>query len=864
MTFIYNLFFSFTEKIDMFKILLSLFSLLLLVETQAQNNTSNKNTSSLNLEWKSRGPSNLAGITNALLWDKDDENVIYAGGIAGGLFKTTNKGNTWNKVTSFAENNPTISSFAQSINGTIFIGTGNIAGTTPDGSLWNYSFGGDGIYKSNDQGATWTSIIATDEFSFPTFYGEWSNVRCMAAHPTLTNILMVGNNSGVRISINAEDAQPVFFNATGVGSNVSDVKFTSNGQEAWAAAGGRLYHSTDFANNFVSFIQNSPTTGANADIAISGVDGNGDYTIYVSYTNSGGCLMGIYKSEDKGANWTQIAFSGSIDPFEFGYGSCQGWYSHALAVNPDDKDVLYIGGVRFATITSQGDLILIDDVINEAASDFLAADKHDIVFNPFNSNEMMIATDLGVYFSSNALSGHPYNISYTSKNFKLNNSNTLNAGFGKNGDILISGIQNTHYLDYSNINTPYNASKIWNSSNASAEISNYEESVFLFSGYYGSLKKSINFGNTNFPFLDTIIDPANCDQITCVQLSPGYNCDAIYGSGVNFISENFFYESASKAKYFAPSKCGKKFFVCTNPLSLTEAPIYNSFAIPLQSGIQAMDISSDGDRLVFGTGSRFGIIEGFDAFIPSIPNDINTNTAQVDTFYINLNTIGINMISGISIDKNNKDHIIVVEDGYGSSSKVAKSLDGGITWNLIHNNLPEIPVFDCIIDENNSNNYILATLEGIYTSNDAGATWNADNSGMGKLPIYRIKQEWVLEEDCFVLLAATIGNGVYTSTTLTSCNKNVEEEIWGAFTPISEINKPDLKLKVYPNPAQNKFQIEIETSQKETNDVKIFDVFGKQIFQSTIKNALEVETTNWSSGMYFIAIGNSFTKIIVK
>jgi hypothetical protein len=84
------------------------------------------------------------------------------------------------------------------------------------------------------------------------------------------------------------------------------------------------------------------------------------------------------------------------------------------------------------------------------------------------------------------------------------------------------------------------------------------------------------------------------------------------------------------------------------------------------------------------------------------------------------------------------------------------------------------------------------------------------------------------------------------------------------YTSINDLDNNVLSIKVYPNPAQDKFQIDIETATNETNDIKVFDVFGKQVFTSSIENSLEVQTTNWSSGIYFIAIENSFTKVMVK
>ena len=50
--------------------------------------------------YASRGPSNFGGRTRALVVDKSDptSNTIIAGGVSGGVFRTTNGGNSWVKV----------------------------------------------------------------------------------------------------------------------------------------------------------------------------------------------------------------------------------------------------------------------------------------------------------------------------------------------------------------------------------------------------------------------------------------------------------------------------------------------------------------------------------------------------------------------------------------------------------------------------------------------------------------------------------------------------------------------------------------------------------------------------------------------
>ena len=56
-----------------------------------------KSGGSLNLDWSSLGPDNLAGRTRALLFDNQDASglTVFAGGVSGGIYKSTNLGQTW-------------------------------------------------------------------------------------------------------------------------------------------------------------------------------------------------------------------------------------------------------------------------------------------------------------------------------------------------------------------------------------------------------------------------------------------------------------------------------------------------------------------------------------------------------------------------------------------------------------------------------------------------------------------------------------------------------------------------------------------------------------------------------------------------
>src|SRR5688572_4815830 len=113
------------------------------------------------IEWKERGPGNVPGRTRALFNIPGDpnNNTWLAGAATGGIWRTSDGGNTWSERSADFPAMP-ISSFAADKNATvIYAGTGEYVSSV-------FSSIGNGIFKSVDKGENWTQLPATNNPDF--------------------------------------------------------------------------------------------------------------------------------------------------------------------------------------------------------------------------------------------------------------------------------------------------------------------------------------------------------------------------------------------------------------------------------------------------------------------------------------------------------------------------------------------------------------------------------------------------------------------------------------------------------------------------------------------------------------------------
>ncbi|MBN2572499.1 MAG: T9SS type A sorting domain-containing protein [Ignavibacteriales bacterium] len=238
------------------------------------------------------GPNDLGGRTRALAIDITDTNTIIAGAVSGGIWKSTDGGNTWT-IKSHTDQNLSVTSIVQDLR--------------PDSSkIWYYSTGelgeynfpsasdrglrayflGSGIFKSTDDGETWDLLPATKKD--PT---QWNS-----PYDYVSKIIVSPKNGNI------------FFSSSAFG----------------------IYRSTNGGSTFTRVLGR---TGDNIYCDIN-INKNGTLIAYLSEygNNTFPADTGIFISKNEGNTWTNITPSEFPEKFQRGI----------IAVAPSDTNIIYV------------------------------------------------------------------------------------------------------------------------------------------------------------------------------------------------------------------------------------------------------------------------------------------------------------------------------------------------------------------------------------------------------------------------------------------------------------------------------------------------------------------------------------------
>ncbi len=169
---------------------------------QSIKNMRLKSTKASTYTWAEAGPNDVGGRTRALAIDIRNSDIILAGGVSGGIWKSTDKGASWS-LKNTPEETLSVTSICQDTRtgheDTWYYSSGEFDGGSAGAS--GASFYGYGLFKSTDNGETWTMIYGqdTNPYIYDTLFDFVSKIK---VNPHNGEVYVAANGYGLLRLIN--------------------------------------------------------------------------------------------------------------------------------------------------------------------------------------------------------------------------------------------------------------------------------------------------------------------------------------------------------------------------------------------------------------------------------------------------------------------------------------------------------------------------------------------------------------------------------------------------------------------------------------------------------------------------------------
>ncbi len=667
--------------------------------------------------WTQRGPDNIGGRITDVAVDPSNDDIVFVGAAEGGVFRTLDGGQSW---TPLFDEMPALSIGALAIqpsnSNVIYAGTGEV---NPGGG--SIAYGGVGLFRSDDQGESWTLIGLENSGS----------IGRIVVHPTDPLTILVAAN-GMQWQANPERG---VYRTTDGGDNWSrvlyvdeqtgcvdlvlrpdnpDVVFASMWQHIrqpeyydYGGPGCAVHVSTDGGDNWSVVAGGLPApSDVGGRIGLSLCAGQPD-VMHAIYADRVGYFTGLYRSEDGGTTWGRTTDAALADVF-----ASYGWWFGNVRTHPKNPAIIYVLGLEFWMSTDAGQSYF-------DASDGMHVDHHGLDFGPGTNPVIYNGNDGGVYRSTDGgtvwtkLPDQPLTQVYRMA-LCQQNPGAIYIGAQDNGTCRtftpavddwesIFGGDGMQTLIH-----PRNANKIWAQYQyGSIVVSTNGGSAWLLAtlGITGSDRK-----NWNAPLIQ---DPHDPEQ--------------------RYTGTHRVYRSTTDRNWTPISE------------DLTGGP-HQGNPGQVDGSLTTLAVSPL-DGSVLWAGSNDGYVH------------VSTNGGGSWTDVSA--SLPVRWITAVRADPLVRETAYVTISGFRWTEAlphVFRTTDLGVSWTPIAGNLPEAPVNDLVADPLNTGHLFVATDVGVYESQDGGLSWTMLGTGLPNA----LTTSLALDSSRQELLVGTFGRSVFS------------------------------------------------------------------------------------------------------
>ncbi len=825
-----------------------------------QNQSAARSTKVVQMDVESVGPYNVGGRTRAFAIDILDTNTYMAGAVSGGMWKSTDRGATWKRTTA-PEDHAAVSCVSQDVRpgreNVWYYGSGEVNGNSASKS-YSAFYRGSGIYKSEDNGETWTLLPSTAALIQKA--SDWDAVFRVKVDPTRfdSNIVYAAMSEGIMRSNDGGDTWKESLSANA--ASYTDFEISDNGvlYAVISSDGGGnrgMWRSTDgvnwtditpegFPNNhrrtlvkmyeadqdIVYFFSNTPGSGTT----------DNSLWRYEYFSGDGTGTGGLWENRSSGL---------PIERLNVFNGYCQ-----VLAIKPDNEDVIFVGGTNLFRSTNG----FIDTNANMRIGGYDVdwyeefsyrtgehyPDQQNIVFNRENPDMMISTTDGGIHRTYKcAESGFRWQSlsnGFISSQFYGIAIDEATAG----SEQIMGGLQDRGTF-WTNTASP---SHLWTSirgaDGAYCWITDGGQYQYSSTQYANVRRTQVN---------------ANGEYGDWVRLIPesmdgGYLF--VHPFTLDPVDNNIMYLPRNSTLWR------------NHDLNAAENEVYEwSNLVNITGTITAISASRAEQGVVY-LGNSQGLIyrvENAHEVGGNITSElISSNGIQFGRY-----------TSCIAIDPKDADRAIVVYSNYNVRS-LWLTEDGGDSWEPIEGNLigtkdenvpPELahisdgPSMRWVEIAHTEDGYVyfLGTSVGLFSTRELkgdSTIWVQEGvNTIGNVVVdmlkYRESDQW--------LVVGTHGNGIYAGTVVLEDTSSVIDTATGVADRVNLYSR----ISVFPNPTAD--EITVSMDYNGLNTISLLDAMGRTIYvRKAVKSETKLDLREFAQGTFYVKVENADGQAIKK
>ncbi len=831
------------------------------------------------IEWENRGPFDVGGRTRAFAIDVTDENVMLAGSVSGGVWKSVDGGASWYKVNTSGLNLSVTTITQDPRPGHThewYYGTGELWGASHSAPGAFYL--GNGVYKSTDNGENWEPISNTTNTTPQSFDDIWEGVWRIVIDPSnmAQTEIYVATISTIFRSVNGGgNWTPVLTSPlSGDLSYFTDVVISSGGVAyagmssenelvSWGLSPiGGIWRSEDGTNWTDITADSFPPT---FNRIVLGFNPSNEDEVYVLASNVD-TLFGKsgttpiqdpehnafwrynYNSGDgtgTGGSWTELTDNLYVGPYDFDDFYPQGGYNLMVSVHPVDPNIVFIGATNIYRST---DGFTTPDNVTQIGGYAIGtewplvesypnhhSDQHGVTFLPSNPNVMLSYSDGGVArtedCTAESVSWTSLNNGYISTQFY-----TLTIDYANENETLLGGLQD-------------NGTRFTNNSDPNAAWTH----SFGGDGAYCAIPDHGNYilASTQSGRLAKVQIDAAGEMVSFERFDPALERDEF-----RFIHPFTIDPNDNQIIYY-PIR--NKLYFTTDT---DQYPFTNSFDSTMV-GWQVLADTLTTDDIEFTAiaatetpeeriylGTNLGRVYRVDN-----PTNIASSVADLTSSILPSDA----NVSGIAVDPLDGDELLLVFSNYNIYS-IFHSTNAGLSWSKVAGNLEQnsagtgngssIRQAEIMALPDGSRKYFVGTSVGLFsteTLDGINTTWTKESEDQIDNNI--VTTIAGRDSDGFVAVA-THGNGIYSGYVVSD-----------SLTQTKAPATANVAVKLFPNPADDILNIVFDLGKQETVRLQLFDVLGRKVKQGILLNNTVIGENQFEMNVHDLEVGNYYLEV---